>query len=395
LVEFFVNDVEKSEKEDRMSKPIWISREELYENVWSTPMMQLAKEFNMSDVGLDKVCKKMEIPRPGRGYWRKIETGQKPKLKKLPALTKNGQSRVQIWPEKYRNESLPKIDKQTTNIDFMSALVDPHPLVEATQNTLLNGKPDEKGIIKKCAKRVLQINVTHGTVDRALLIMDTILKEAEKRGYFVALEKQDEGCKTTITVEGYTIEISLSEIIRAVKHESTEADEEKYRSRPWLMPRYDYIATGKLSLRIENAEYLGVRQKWNDAKVQRIDNYLGDFLDGLVLTAKAKEQRRIREEQEQREREHQAMLRKVREREKRIEDKKIAKIEDEAERWHRAEKIRDYIAAMSQRADMMADLQIKAWVEWCGLYADHLDPLIFKNYELVAEDDVSWENRWW
>jgi hypothetical protein len=49
---------------------IHISREELYEQVWSEPMITLAKRFGLSDVGLAKVCRKLEVPRPEqRGYW--------------------------------------------------------------------------------------------------------------------------------------------------------------------------------------------------------------------------------------------------------------------------------------------------------------------------------------
>ena len=35
----------------------------------------LAKKYNISDVGLAKICKKMEIPRPGRGFWAKATNG--------------------------------------------------------------------------------------------------------------------------------------------------------------------------------------------------------------------------------------------------------------------------------------------------------------------------------
>jgi hypothetical protein len=44
-------------------------REVLYDKAWSTPMRLLAKEYGISDVGLAKVCKKLHIPLPGRGYW--------------------------------------------------------------------------------------------------------------------------------------------------------------------------------------------------------------------------------------------------------------------------------------------------------------------------------------
>jgi hypothetical protein len=45
------------------------NREELYEEVWATPMQTLAKKYGISDVGLAKVCRKLSIPVPGRGHW--------------------------------------------------------------------------------------------------------------------------------------------------------------------------------------------------------------------------------------------------------------------------------------------------------------------------------------
>ena len=45
------------------------SREELYEQVWSEPMVALAQKYGISDVGLRKKCKKLNIPLPPQGYF--------------------------------------------------------------------------------------------------------------------------------------------------------------------------------------------------------------------------------------------------------------------------------------------------------------------------------------
>ena len=37
------------------------TREEFYELVWSKPMVQLAPEFNLSDVALHKLCRKIPV----------------------------------------------------------------------------------------------------------------------------------------------------------------------------------------------------------------------------------------------------------------------------------------------------------------------------------------------
>lgn len=61
-----------------------IARVELYERVWTTPMQRLANEFGLSDVGLAKLCRRHQIPVPGRGYWTRLQFGQKPGRTPLP-----------------------------------------------------------------------------------------------------------------------------------------------------------------------------------------------------------------------------------------------------------------------------------------------------------------------
>jgi hypothetical protein len=54
----------------RSGEPLTLSREDLYELVWSKPMTELAQDFALSDVALAKRCRKLGVPVPGRGYWR-------------------------------------------------------------------------------------------------------------------------------------------------------------------------------------------------------------------------------------------------------------------------------------------------------------------------------------
>ena len=56
-----------------------LTRQELYNKVWSIPMIKLSKEFGISDRGLAKVCKKYNIPTPYLGYWAKRQNGYAPK----------------------------------------------------------------------------------------------------------------------------------------------------------------------------------------------------------------------------------------------------------------------------------------------------------------------------
>jgi hypothetical protein len=44
------------------------TRQELFELVWSMPMTKLSKQFELSDVGLRKICVKHQIPLPLQGH---------------------------------------------------------------------------------------------------------------------------------------------------------------------------------------------------------------------------------------------------------------------------------------------------------------------------------------
>ena len=52
------------------------TRQELFELVWSMPMTKLSKPFEISDVGLKKICVKHQIPLPPQGYWTRKEFGK-------------------------------------------------------------------------------------------------------------------------------------------------------------------------------------------------------------------------------------------------------------------------------------------------------------------------------
>ena len=55
-----------------------LTRKQLYEEVWTTPVIRLAAKYGLSDVGFAKLCRRHSIPLPGRGYWRQEATGRTP-----------------------------------------------------------------------------------------------------------------------------------------------------------------------------------------------------------------------------------------------------------------------------------------------------------------------------
>src|SRR5947208_12931945 len=75
-----------------------ITREELYKLVWSKPLVLLAKDFGISDVGLAKICKRLNVPRPYRGYWALIAAGRKMSIPSLPPAKRDTPASAYISP---------------------------------------------------------------------------------------------------------------------------------------------------------------------------------------------------------------------------------------------------------------------------------------------------------
>ncbi len=68
-------------------------REKLYREVWSEPIQRVAKRYRLSDTGLAKICKRLLIPRPPRGYWAKKAAGVAvPPVPELPGIELQGDS---------------------------------------------------------------------------------------------------------------------------------------------------------------------------------------------------------------------------------------------------------------------------------------------------------------
>jgi hypothetical protein len=56
-------------------QPVKLSRQQLYDRVWSTPMTSLAAEFGVDNGYLTRVCKRETIPHPPQGFWAKKTAG--------------------------------------------------------------------------------------------------------------------------------------------------------------------------------------------------------------------------------------------------------------------------------------------------------------------------------
>lgn len=63
-----------------------ITREELFALIWEKPTQEVAKDFGVSDVAIAKLCTRLQVPKPPRGYWARVKSGQTPRRPPLAAF---------------------------------------------------------------------------------------------------------------------------------------------------------------------------------------------------------------------------------------------------------------------------------------------------------------------
>lgn len=94
-----------------------MTRAELYELVWSKPISQLAQDLTISANGLTKICDRLHIPYPSRGYWNRKPDNRPPRpplsprpdLDDEPVVLASGRSRsrrkqTRMLPEERREQ---------------------------------------------------------------------------------------------------------------------------------------------------------------------------------------------------------------------------------------------------------------------------------------------------
>lgn len=67
--------------------PLKLTRKELYDLVWATPRTEIAKQFEISDVRLGKLCREMNVPAPPPGYWANLAGSRRRRKYAKPPLT--------------------------------------------------------------------------------------------------------------------------------------------------------------------------------------------------------------------------------------------------------------------------------------------------------------------
>lgn len=362
-----------------------ITREELYKLVWSKPMTELAKEFGMSDVGLAKVCKKLNVPKPYRGYWQLVEADRQT-VTPLPPLGKGDPTIAIISPETYRPRFAPqepavldRINAETlpgNRIDVSPALRNAHSAIRDARDLLEGGYADSYG--RMCVGRsedgkrsCLDMRVSKMTLPRALRIMDALLKALATRGYKVKVEKG----KTACWIDEERVHFYLWETVKRSEREPTQ----KEKAEPWRFDKWVFTPTGELTFVID--EPWAERKNWRDRRQKQLEHQLNDIVAGMFAAAERIRLKEIERNEEQ-ERWAEAERRRAEgERQQSIEGERRNQLDAVAASWKKSRELREFLReiekSISSSTQTPETKPRDDWLAWARDYADELDP--FKN----------------
>lgn len=359
------------------------NREKLYQEIWEEPVTKVAGRYGVSDVMVAKVCRKLSIPLPGRGFWARKAAGQAlkkaplPKLKEVPVIHRNkavgdaaprGSQPPTPEPTDTEYIRIREVESRSISID---AFERQHKLVILAENRLSGAKADRDGILQpRGSGPILDLRVSAGTLDRALKIMNAILLTLEGQKFPMSVDGGPHGTKATIF--GHPIEFALVEKVEVTGRR--EVQEYSWKQTTIV----DHAPTGRLELRMGNFTY---GPKLRDKKAVKLDTLIAQCVGGLMrlgrdaaISAEVKRLREIKERERQIE--LWELSKQIRE-----EEEKVKQLDGWVNGWLRAKNVRSFATALEtlwgeNREDLSDGSPKRRRLDWMRQYADWLDPLV-------------------
>ncbi|GAB3771873.1 hypothetical protein GCM10028796_41530 [Ramlibacter monticola] len=331
-----------------------ISRQDLYERVWKTPLRKLATEFGISDVGLAKACRRHAIPTPPMGHWTRIEHGKSSERPPLPAAP-HGDT-VSLSQEQSRAQRLPTgapVLKEV-KVPVASDTASLTPFAKATFATLSKTKPDRAGLVSCGGGAHFQATVSPALAERACRILDAIERKLPELGGQVT--KGADNKPLYLDMGGQPVTFTLTE-----RYTRTEIIPESERKSPYPRKEYAYHLTGELKFAIEG--YFEGRKTWSDGTRAKLEDKLPEVLAGLAAAAAAMKQLAEERAEQHRRWEEEARIRQEREEKARRRAAFREAFATEAAGWQRHQAAAEYLAHL--RKSLEGDPQLpELSTEW-------------------------------
>jgi hypothetical protein len=372
-----------------------IIRDDLYEKVWTKPMVEIAKEYEVSDKAIAKICDKLNVPVPGVGYWQKLEAGEKLERKRLPdippthptehTIRKNEPS-YEFEISEEVNALIEKEKNPASKIIVQDKRGSTHILIRRTEQSLEKSYRYSGMLCSQQAEDILKISVSPIEKGRVFRILNTLISELEGRGYLVYIDKSF----LCVRILGVNLKFSLNEKMKQVRLKT-----ESPYSR-----QYDLVPSGILALSIEDfySDYPLLRN-FLDIKSVKLENRLNEFIIALLIASQAyiaqekhwEEKRKVYQEEE---RKRNAIIQEIEN-----EKKKLQELKKNIKKFRSSNLIREYIARYKMKLldETLAPdkkQEIIEYIEWAQKQADRLDPFIESPVSILDNLKNSEEEDW-
>jgi hypothetical protein len=345
---------------------------ELYDLVWSKPVVEIAKDFGISDVAIGKICKKLNIPKPGLGYWAKKQAGKRVRQTPIPNPQPGDPETYTIKGYQDPNQNLTSelIEKQKTfestvsnKIKVKKTLRNPHPLVE---QTLQRKKAYDSASYREWNNLPpgLSMSVSKESFSRAIRIMDALIKALEKRGYTTTAKGGYDGY-TAVTIDEEEIKFDIFEFSKKIPNPNKSG--RLYPSETLLEP------TGRLSLRIQN--YFAGQRTISDGKTKKLEDCLNKFILLLVKTSEIENIRTQRAAAKDKFREEERQKLQEIALKKQLEQDRLNQLFANADTWNNCKLAREYIAAVGDNSDGDG---VDSWLEWANERVDRVESTLLQ-----------------
>lgn len=416
---------------------VHLTRKQLYDEVWEISAMGVARKYDISYPQFLKQIKNAGIPVPPSGYWVKLNRGKpvekatlegafddvvvlvkdlsqlkKQKTESFQESTKEAPVHFEtvsvpeeVMPPVQKTQAAEKAQKSAEVVDtaeerkvlttIASQIRLPeetermHAQIIAHRKVIAEWRKEEKrnaapgrNIRSASTPPFLATEIAEDSVPRACRIIDALIKATEPSGCSLT-----EGLM--FIVNGETVRIAFTESKDKVDHILTkeenrqmlkyEEDRKRYSfvSRPQIR-KYDYVFNGRLCLTV-NAQ-----KSFRDCKSYRLEDRLGDILLELYIAAEDVRQKRLEREEAERKRQEEAQRREERRKRYNAEVDRTIALENMAEDYDMACKIRRYIEA---HAAAHPDEDLSEWIAWANAKADWYDPTVARKDEWLGQRD--------
>lgn len=378
------------------AEPTQLTREELHRQVWTVPGVHLAARFGLSDTGLAKICRKLDVPRPPPGWWAKKAAGKKVRSMPLPDLRSGTPDRIRITPTPERTDGLREDIGRTTErlggIAVPAKLTRPHPLIAGWLADRRERQLRARQETEPWRRKLYHVPDLTQSERRRHCVLHALFRALERQG---AIISETERWQLTATLEGEDIPFELREKQRQISRPMT-ADEKRWA--PWISSgmKKELEPTGCFLFTISARSDEPVRKQWLESEGRPIDAMLPAIVATFVVLAPVLAERsRQRAEAAQKFAEAQRLAEEERQR-RREDDNRWRRFLDIAAAWKEAAMAREFIAALRAGevggSDLIEGRSVAEWIDWAEQRAHALDAAGGKPATLFA--DVGAVHSW-